>query len=67
MQPFPSYYPQAQQNKVVRQICIECGDSFESRASIEPTETICDACYSGQFEPLRVPMWQRVKHNLRAR
>jgi hypothetical protein len=65
MQPFPSYYPQDLQNKVVRHVCAECGDAFESRSNSDPAEAVCDACYSGQFEPLRVPMWQRVNHNLR--
>jgi NMD protein affecting ribosome stability and mRNA decay len=65
MQPFASYYSQDRRNTFTQQTCAECGDKFQTRASNEAAEVLCDACYSAQFEPVRVPMWQRVAHNLR--
>jgi len=52
-------------NDNLKQACAECGIIFEMRTKNGSVEMICDACYSGQFEPVRIHHWQRIPSRLR--
>ncbi len=52
-------------NNNLKQVCAECGIIFEMRATNGSVDMICDACYSGQFEPVRIHHWQRIPSRLR--
>ncbi len=59
------YSPMDRPNNQVKSMCTECGIVFEVSSDGGGAEMICDACYSGQFEPVRIHHWQRIPPRLR--
>jgi DNA-directed RNA polymerase subunit RPC12/RpoP len=60
------FFPPNRPDNRMHQVCTECGHIFESRPDAEGAEIVCDSCYQGQFEPMRVSHWQRVPARLRS-
>ena len=59
------FSPMDRSNNDYKHVCTECGVIFEMRSNSEGAEIICDTCYSGQFEPVRIHHWQRIPSRLR--
>ena len=59
------FSPMDRPNNELKHFCTECGVIFEMRSNCDGADLICDTCYSGQFEPVRIHHWQRIPPRLR--